>query len=60
MQARVKIQSNYNPTIINQLNLDYATVFSLAPYVNENLITVIGICLLIGAMAKSVRCCALF
>ena len=34
-------------------NLDYATVFSLAPYVNENVITIIGICLLIGAMAKS-------
>ena len=34
-------------------NLDYSTVFSLAPYVNENIITIIGICLLIGAMAKS-------
>ena len=34
-------------------NLNYATVFSLAPYMNENVITVIGICLLIGAMAKS-------
>lgn len=34
-------------------NLDYATVFSLAPYMNENLIAIIGICLLIGAMAKS-------
>lgn len=34
-------------------NLDYATVFSLAPFVNENIITIIGICLLIGAMAKS-------
>ena len=34
-------------------NLDYATVFSLAPYVNNNLVTIIGICLLIGAMAKS-------
>ena len=34
-------------------NLDYSTVFSLAPYVNENAITIIGICLLIGAMAKS-------
>jgi NADH-ubiquinone oxidoreductase chain 5 len=34
-------------------NLDYATVFSLAPYMNENVITAIGICLLIGAMAKS-------
>lgn len=34
-------------------NLDYSTVFSLAPYINENAITIIGICLLIGAMAKS-------
>ena len=34
-------------------NLDYATVFSLAPFMNENIITIIGICLLIGAMAKS-------
>jgi NADH-ubiquinone oxidoreductase chain 5 len=34
-------------------NLDYATVFSLVPYINENIITIIGICLLIGAMAKS-------
>ena len=34
-------------------NLDYATVFSLVPYINENILTVIGICLLIGAMAKS-------
>ena len=34
-------------------NLDYATVFSLAPYMNKDLITIIGICLLIGAMAKS-------
>ena len=34
-------------------SLDYSVVFSLAPYINENIITVIGICLLIGAMAKS-------
>jgi NADH-ubiquinone oxidoreductase chain 5 len=34
-------------------NLDYATVFSLAPYINENVVTIVGICLLIGAMAKS-------
>jgi len=34
-------------------NLDYSTVFSLAPYVSENIVTIIGICLLIGAMAKS-------
>jgi NADH-ubiquinone oxidoreductase chain 5 len=36
-----------------KLNIDYATVFSLAPYISENIITIIGICLLIGAMAKS-------
>ena len=34
-------------------NIDYSTVFSLAPYVSENVVTIIGICLLIGAMAKS-------
>ena len=34
-------------------NLDYSTVFSLAPYINGMIVTIIGICLLIGAMAKS-------
>ena len=34
-------------------NVDYYTVFSLAPYYNDNIITAIGVCLLIGAMAKS-------
>ena len=34
-------------------NLDYSTVFSLSPFINENAISFIGICLLIGAMAKS-------
>lgn len=34
-------------------NLDYATVFSLAPYINSNVVIITGICLLIGAMAKS-------
>jgi NADH-ubiquinone oxidoreductase chain 5 len=34
-------------------NIDYSTIFSLAPYFSENTITIIGICLLIGAMAKS-------
>ena len=34
-------------------NLDYSTVFSLAPYYSESVIIIIGICLLIGAMAKS-------
>lgn len=36
-------------------NVDYAVVFSLASYLNENVITIIGICLLIGAMAKSAQ-----
>ena len=35
------------------MNIDYSIVFSLAPFVNENIVTIIGICLLIGAMAKS-------
>jgi NADH-ubiquinone oxidoreductase chain 5 len=34
-------------------NIDYTTVFSIAPFLNNNIITLIGICLLIGAMAKS-------
>lgn len=34
-------------------NIDYNLVFSLAPYYNEDLITIIGICLVIGATAKS-------
>jgi len=34
-------------------NLDYTTIFSMSPYINENIVTLIGICLLIGAMAKS-------
>jgi NADH-ubiquinone oxidoreductase chain 5 len=40
-------------TLLTFGNIDYSTVFSLAPYINENAITIIGICLLIGAMAKS-------
>ena len=34
-------------------NIDYATVFSITPLVSNNIVTLIGICLLIGAMAKS-------
>ena len=34
-------------------NIDYSTVFSLAPLMSEDIVTVVGICLLIGAMAKS-------
>jgi len=35
--------------------LDYATVFSLAPYINVNIITFIGLLLLLGAAAKSAQ-----
>jgi NADH-ubiquinone oxidoreductase chain 5 len=35
--------------------LDYATVFSLAPYINTNVITFIAILLLFGAAAKSAQ-----
>ena len=34
-------------------NIDYSTIFSLSAYYNENVIIITGICLLIGAMAKS-------
>ena len=34
-------------------NVDYSTIFSLSPYYSENVIILVGICLLIGAMAKS-------
>lgn len=34
-------------------NIDYNLIFSLAPYYNDNIITIIGICLVIGATAKS-------
>jgi NADH-ubiquinone oxidoreductase chain 5 len=34
-------------------NVDYSTIFSLSSYYNENIIILTGICLLIGAMAKS-------
>jgi len=34
-------------------NVDYSTVFSIAPFVSDNVIIIIGTCLLIGAMAKS-------
>ena len=34
-------------------NVDYSTIFSLSAYYNENVIIITGICLLIGAMAKS-------
>ena len=36
-------------------SLDYATIFSLSSYLNEDAITIIGLLLLIGAMAKSAQ-----
>ncbi len=33
--------------------LNYGAVFSLVPYINKDILVIIGICLLIGAMAKS-------
>lgn len=36
-------------------SLDYATVFSLVPFMNETAITIIGLLLLTGAMAKSAQ-----
>lgn len=35
------------------MNLDYVSIFSISKDINENIITIISICLLIGAMAKS-------
>ena len=34
-------------------DINYFLVFSLSPYLSENVIIIVGICLLIGAMAKS-------
>nr|YP_009498166.1 NADH dehydrogenase subunit 5 [Lactifluus volemus]AWX52873.1 NADH dehydrogenase subunit 5 [Lactifluus volemus] len=36
-------------------SLDYATIFSIVPFMNETAITIIGLLLLIGAMAKSAQ-----
>jgi len=36
-------------------SLDYATIFSIVPFMNETAITIIGILILIGAMAKSAQ-----
>jgi len=36
-------------------SLDYATIFSVTPFMNETAITIIGILLLSGAMAKSAQ-----
>jgi NADH-ubiquinone oxidoreductase chain 5 len=36
-------------------SLDYATIFSIVPFMNETALTIIGILLLTGAMAKSAQ-----
>lgn len=36
-------------------NLDYVTVFSIAPFIHENTITIIGLLLLLAAMGKSAQ-----
>ena len=36
-------------------NLDYSTIFSLSPYVNETSITIIVLLLFVGATAKSAQ-----
>jgi NADH-ubiquinone oxidoreductase chain 5 len=36
-------------------NLDYATVFSVSPFIHENIITIIGLLLLLAAMGKSAQ-----
>lgn len=36
-------------------NLDYATVFSIAPFINEDTVTIIGLLLLLAAMGKSAQ-----
>jgi formate hydrogenlyase subunit 3/multisubunit Na+/H+ antiporter MnhD subunit len=36
-------------------NLDYATVYSLSPYMNETVLTVIGLLFLFAAMGKSAQ-----
>ncbi len=36
-------------------NLDHATIFSLSPYITKEILIVIGVCFLLGAMAKSAQ-----
>ena len=36
-------------------NLDYSTVFSAAPFINETVITIIGLLLLFAAIGKSAQ-----
>lgn len=35
--------------------LEYSTVFTQVPYINENVIFIIGLCLILGALAKSAQ-----
>jgi NADH-ubiquinone oxidoreductase chain 5 len=34
-------------------NLNYGLIYTLVGFINKNIITIIGLCLLLGAMAKS-------
>jgi NADH-ubiquinone oxidoreductase chain 5 len=36
-------------------NLDYATIYSLSPYINETVLTIIGLLFLLAAMGKSAQ-----
>jgi NADH-ubiquinone oxidoreductase chain 5 len=36
-------------------NLDFSNLFSLAPYINTDILTFISLCILIGVMAKSAQ-----
>lgn len=36
-------------------NLDYSTIFSLSPFMNESALTIIGLLLLLAAMGKSAQ-----
>jgi NADH:ubiquinone oxidoreductase subunit 4 (subunit M) len=36
-------------------NLDFSSIFSLTPLINDRVLTLIGACLLVGAMAKSAQ-----
>lgn len=36
-------------------NLDYSTVFSIAPFINETIVVVVGLLLLFAAMGKSAQ-----
>jgi NADH-ubiquinone oxidoreductase chain 5 len=36
-------------------DLDYAIIFSLSPYISNIIINIIGLCLVVGALAKSAQ-----